>query len=118
MLRFRSRANVRPRLLVATAIAVTAAVAAPASHSAAASKPKVIRVGALLSVTGPGSTLGKSSRAALQVALDAWNAKLKKQGKRTRFALDVFDTGLMLVTRNVDDYVDIPGLQVLSGQTS
>lgn len=51
-------------------------------------------VGALLSLTGPGRTLGQTSEAALQLAADDLNAQLSAQGSPTRVSLRIQDTGL------------------------
>jgi branched-chain amino acid transport system substrate-binding protein len=51
-------------------------------------------VGALLSLTGPGRTLGQTSEAALQPAADDLNAQLSGQGSATRVSVRVEDTGL------------------------
>src|SRR5262245_29855022 len=51
-------------------------------------------VGALLSLTGPGRTLGQTSDAALQLAADDLNAQLSAAGSPTRVSLRIEDTGL------------------------
>lgn len=51
-------------------------------------------VGALLSLTGPGQTLGRTSEAALALAADDVNARLTDQGSPVRVSLRVEDTGL------------------------
>src|SRR5262245_22732959 len=51
-------------------------------------------VGALLSLTGPGRTLGQTSEAALQLAADDLNAQLSASGSPTRVSLRIQDTGL------------------------
>ena len=51
-------------------------------------------VGALLSLTGPGRTLGQTSEAALQLAADDLNAQLSTAGSATRVSLRIQDTGL------------------------
>ena len=51
-------------------------------------------VGALLSLTGPGRTLGQTSEAALQLAADDLNARLSAEGSPTRVSLRIQDTGL------------------------
>lgn len=51
-------------------------------------------VGALLSLTGPGRTLGQTSEAALQLAADDLNAQLGAAGSATRVSLRIQDTGL------------------------
>ena len=51
-------------------------------------------VGALLSLTGPGRTLGQTSEAALQLAADDLNAQFSAAGSPTRVSLRIQDTGL------------------------
>jgi branched-chain amino acid transport system substrate-binding protein len=51
-------------------------------------------VGALLSLTGPGQTLGRTSEAALALAADDVNARLSDQGSPVRVSLRIEDTGL------------------------
>ena len=51
-------------------------------------------VGALLSITGGGATLGRTSEAALHLAADDVNARLIDQGSPTRVSLRIEDTGL------------------------
>ena len=51
-------------------------------------------VGALLSLTGPGRTLGQTSEAALHLAADDLNAQLSADDSPTRVSLRVQDTGL------------------------
>jgi len=80
------------RALIALAVSAAVAVAAaPAAPAQPASPTTVLRVGALLSITGGGSSLGNTSRAALEVATAQWNQRLKPTG--TRVELDVVDTG-------------------------
>jgi branched-chain amino acid transport system substrate-binding protein len=51
-------------------------------------------VGALLSITGGGATLGRTSEAALHLAADDLNARLIGQGSPVRVSLRIEDTGL------------------------
>ena len=51
-------------------------------------------VGGLLSLAGPGRTLGQTSESALQLAADALNAQLSADGSPTRVSLRIQDTGL------------------------
>jgi branched-chain amino acid transport system substrate-binding protein len=53
-----------------------------------------LRVGALLSTTGPGSSLGQNSQAALELATQEWNDHLLSQGSDIEVVLDVEDTEL------------------------
>jgi branched-chain amino acid transport system substrate-binding protein len=82
------------RAAVAAALALSVSVAAGTSASAQATNPTgVLRIGALLSITGGGSSLGNTSRAALEVAMDRWNQRLAGQHQSTRVELDIVDTG-------------------------
>ena len=51
-------------------------------------------VGALLALSGPGQTLGRTSEAALQLAADDLNAQLTSPGSAARVSVRVEDTGL------------------------
>jgi branched-chain amino acid transport system substrate-binding protein len=53
----------------------------------------VLHVGALHSITGGGSSLGNTSRAALEVARDRWNRQLAKEHRNLRVEVDIADTG-------------------------
>jgi branched-chain amino acid transport system substrate-binding protein len=64
--------------------AASARSADPASHE--------LVVGALLSITGPWSTLGQTSRAVLTIAEKDINAQLTRQGSPTRVRVTVEDT--------------------------
>jgi branched-chain amino acid transport system substrate-binding protein len=66
-------------------------------------------VGALLSLTGPGRTLGQTSEAALQLAADDLNARLSGDGLPTRVSVRVEDTGL-------DPAVALDRLRTLAGE--
>ncbi|MGN6392301.1 MAG: ABC transporter substrate-binding protein [Gemmatimonadales bacterium] len=66
-------------------------------------------VGALLSLTGPGQTLGQTSQAALQLAADDINAQLTSQNSAIRVSLRVEDTGL-------DPATALDRLTTLAGQ--
>jgi branched-chain amino acid transport system substrate-binding protein len=52
------------------------------------------RIGALLSLTGPGATLGQTSEAALELAADDMNARFEAAGTSTRVTVLSEDTGL------------------------
>jgi len=84
---------VRKSLVMAIAIVTLGAVAAPTSV-AAASASKAVRIGALLSITGGGSTLGNTSKIALQVAVQRWNALPAAKRSNTTLVLDVVNTNL------------------------
>src|SRR3954470_21040308 len=66
-------------------------------------------VGALLSLTGPGQTLGRTSEAALALAADDVNAQLSDQGSPVRVSLRIEDTGL-------DPTQALDRLRALAGQ--
>ena len=84
-------------LLAATIAALTVgamgAVAAPVAV-AADSPATTVHVGALLSITGGGSTLGNTSKVALQVAVAKWNAQPAAKRGNTKLVLDVYNTNL------------------------
>jgi branched-chain amino acid transport system substrate-binding protein len=81
-------------LIGATIAALTlAAVAAPPAV-ATDSTATTVHVGALLSLTGGGSTLGTTSKVALQVAVKRWNAQPATKRGNTRLVLDVYNTNL------------------------
>ncbi len=66
-------------------------------------------VGALLSLTGSGQTLGRTSEAALQLAADDLNAQFSAQGSPTRVSVRVEDTGL-------DPALALDRLRTLAGE--
>ena len=53
---------------------------------------KVVKVGALLSLTGNWSTLGITSKEALHLAIKEINARLDQTGSHYRFELTIYDT--------------------------
>lgn len=67
-------------------------VAAPVATATTGSNAREVRIGALLSLTGDGATLGTTSKAALEIAAQRWNAG--KQGKKLKVVLDVENTNL------------------------
>jgi len=89
----------RTNRLRGAALALAAIAVVGLSVSAAgpaASQPTtapVLHVGALLSITGGGSSLGNTSNAALEVAKDRWNRQLAAQHRSSRVDLTVVDTG-------------------------
>ena len=76
---------------VATVVAV-ASLAAASAPSGAGSTTREIHIGALLSLTGDGATLGTTSKAALEIAARRWNAT--PEGKRVKVLLDIENTNL------------------------
>jgi branched-chain amino acid transport system substrate-binding protein len=65
-------------------------VAAPSPGAAQGSRE--VHIGALLSLTGDGATLGTTSKAALEIAAQRWNSS--RQGKQVKVVLDVENTNL------------------------
>jgi branched-chain amino acid transport system substrate-binding protein len=65
-------------------------IAAPLAR--AQQSPREVRIGALLSLTGDGATLGNTSKAALEIAARRWNAS--DRGKQVKVALDIENTDL------------------------
>lgn len=55
---------------------------------------ETVTVGALLSLTGNWSTLGLTSKAAIEIAVEDINLYLRKNGASRKFAATVFDTKL------------------------
>ncbi|HTN45927.1 MAG TPA: ABC transporter substrate-binding protein [Flavipsychrobacter sp.] len=53
-----------------------------------------VKIGALLSLTGNWSSLGITSRAAMDIALEDINAYMEETGSRYRFTSEIFDTKL------------------------
>jgi branched-chain amino acid transport system substrate-binding protein len=76
---------------VATLVGAATFVAAVPSSSAGGTT-REIHIGALLSLTGDGATLGTTSKAALEIAAQRWNAS--PEGKRVKVFLDVENTNL------------------------
>jgi branched-chain amino acid transport system substrate-binding protein len=68
-------------------------VAACSDDSTAPAGADQLVVGALLSLTGPGRTLGQTSEAALQLAADDLNAQLSGNGSPIRVSVRVQDSG-------------------------
>ena len=92
--RARSRRRLRTGAILVTGAAIAlSAVAVPPALGQSASPTAVVHVGALLSITGGGSSLGNTSRAALEVARDQWNQRLARTHQNRRVELDVVDTG-------------------------
>jgi hypothetical protein len=90
----RDRAHSRRRLRIGAILVTGAAIAMPTvavqpALGQAASPTEVVHVGALLSITGGGSSLGNTSRAALEVARDQWNQRLARTHQNRRVELDV-----------------------------
>jgi len=65
-------------------------VAAPSARAAQGARE--VHIGALLSLTGDGATLGTTSKAALEIAAQRWNSS--RQGKQVKVVLDVENTNL------------------------
>jgi branched-chain amino acid transport system substrate-binding protein len=82
-----SRARRTLAVLVVAASIVIGAGSANAGESA-----REVRIGALLSLTGDGATLGNTSKAALEIAARRWNAS--DRGKQVKVVLDIENTDL------------------------
>jgi len=80
-----------PRVLAALIVTAAASIVASPAPAQPAGPTTVLPVGALLSITGGGSSLGNTSRAALEVAAARWNQRLAST--ETRVTLDIVDTG-------------------------
>ena len=95
---------------VATVVAVTS-LAGVTTPSGAGSTTREIHIGALLSLTGDGATLGTTTKAALEIAAKRWNAT--PEGKRMKVLLDIENTNLepdraqAALTRLADEDVPI-----------
>ncbi|HEX3233087.1 MAG TPA: ABC transporter substrate-binding protein [Gemmatimonadales bacterium] len=96
------------RRLVVLALALGLAACGDDSSGPGAGSNQLV-VGALLSLTGPGQTLGRTSEAALQLAADDLNAQLSSQGSPTRVSVRVEDTGL-------DPTLALDRLRALAGE--
>jgi len=75
-----------------TTLLVAAALTTAAPPAGAGGTTREIHIGALLSLTGDGATLGTTSKAALEIAAKRWNAS--PAGKHIRVILDVENTNL------------------------
>ena len=65
-------------------------VAAPSAGAAQGARE--VHIGALLSLTGDGATLGTTSKAALEIGAQRWNSS--RQGKQVKVVLDIENTNL------------------------
>jgi branched-chain amino acid transport system substrate-binding protein len=75
------------------AIVVTIGAIGTGARSANAGESvREVRIGALLSLTGGGATLGNTSKAALEIAAQRWNAS--RQGEQVKVVLDIENTDL------------------------
>jgi branched-chain amino acid transport system substrate-binding protein len=81
------------RLRVLLPIVVTVgSIGLGTAVATAGESPREVHIGALLSVTGDGATLGTTSQAALEIAAERWNDS--RQGKQVKVVLDVENTNL------------------------
>jgi branched-chain amino acid transport system substrate-binding protein len=71
---------------------VVGSIGVAAPSAGAAQGPREVHIGALLSLTGDGATLGTASKAALEIAAQRWNSS--PQGKQVKVVLDVENTNL------------------------
>jgi branched-chain amino acid transport system substrate-binding protein len=79
----------------ALATAVVALVALVGSGGpAGAAAAKTVHIGALLSLTGGGSSLGNTSKVALTIGVQRWNAQPASARGNTKLVLDVVNTDL------------------------
>ena len=78
------------RLVTVAAVIGSIGIGAPAAI--AGETPREVHIGALLSLTGAGETLGDTSEAALKIAAQRWNDS--PQGKKVKVVLDVENTNL------------------------
>jgi len=76
---------------LATVAVVIGSIGIGAPAAIACETPREVHIGALLSVTGDGATLGTTSKAALEIAAQRWNAA---KGKKVKVVLDVENTNL------------------------
>jgi branched-chain amino acid transport system substrate-binding protein len=79
------------RLITIVVIVGSIGVGVPAAL-AGGDAPREVHIGALLSLTGGGETLGDTSEAALEIAAQRWNDS--RQGKQVKVVLDVENTNL------------------------
>jgi branched-chain amino acid transport system substrate-binding protein len=79
------------RRLVTVAVVIgSIGVGAPAAITG--DTPREVHIGALLSLTGAGETLGDTSEVALKIAAERWNDS--RRGKKAKVVLDVENTNL------------------------
>src|SRR2546423_14891732 len=71
---------------------VVGSIGVAAPSAGAAQGAREVRIGALLSLTGDGATLGTTSKAALEIAAQRWNSG--KEGKKVKLVLDIENTNL------------------------
>ena len=71
---------------------VVGSIGVAAPSAGAAQGAREVHIGALLSLTGDGATLGTASKAALEIAAQRWNSS--PQGKQVKVVLDVENTNL------------------------
>jgi branched-chain amino acid transport system substrate-binding protein len=97
------------RALLPLVVLVVGLPSCGASRDRQASGGSATSVGALLSLTGPGKSLGIASKAALAIAAREINANLSKQGSPTRVRVIIADT-------KHDPNVALQKLQALAAQ--
>src|SRR5437870_1084409 len=86
------RSTHRWRQATVAMLVVVGSVGVAAPSAGAAQGAREVHIGALLSLTGDGATLGTTSKAALEIAAQRWNSS--RQGKQVRVVLDVENTNL------------------------
>jgi branched-chain amino acid transport system substrate-binding protein len=75
-----------------TVAVVIGSIGVGAPAAIAGETPREVHIGALLSLTGAGETLGDTSEVALKIAAERWNDS--QQGKKVKVVLDVENTNL------------------------
>jgi branched-chain amino acid transport system substrate-binding protein len=78
------------RIVTVAVIIGSIGIGVPAAT--AGETPREVHIGALLSLTGDGATLGTTSRAALEIAARRWNAS--RQANKVKVVLDIENTNL------------------------
>ena len=76
---------------VVAMVAAVASLGATSVPSGAGSTTREVHIGALLSLTGDGATLGTTTKAALEIAAKRWNAT---PGQGVKVLLDIENTNL------------------------
>jgi branched-chain amino acid transport system substrate-binding protein len=71
---------------------VVGSIGVATPSAGAAQGAREVHIGALLSLTGDGATLGTTSKAALEIAAQRWNSS--RQGEQVKVVLDVENTNL------------------------
>src|SRR5438034_5208111 len=86
------RSTHRWRQATVAMLVVVGSVGVAAPSAGAAQGAREIHIGALLSLTGDGATLGTTTKVALEIAAKRWNAT--PEGKHVKVLLDIENTNL------------------------